>query len=115
MGVSIRVARWLRASGHDVVHLRDEGLQRLTDRDVFAKAVAEERVVNTFDLDFGEIIAAGQGRMTSVILFRLHNARSQHVIERLADALSNSSEPLLQGAIVVVEDSRYRVRRLPID
>jgi len=29
MGVSRRVIEWLRAAGHDAVHLRDEGLKRL--------------------------------------------------------------------------------------
>lgn len=69
MGVSMRVVEWLRTSGHDVLHLRDEGLQRLSDGDIFSKAVAEDRVVLTFDLDFGEIIAAGRGRMTRSFYF----------------------------------------------
>jgi predicted nuclease of predicted toxin-antitoxin system len=29
MGISQRVVEWLRTKGHDAVHLRDEGLQRL--------------------------------------------------------------------------------------
>jgi predicted nuclease of predicted toxin-antitoxin system len=29
MGISLRTVEWLREKGHDVVHLRDEGLQRL--------------------------------------------------------------------------------------
>jgi predicted nuclease of predicted toxin-antitoxin system len=35
MGVSWRVIEWLRAGGHDAVHLRDEGLQRLPNGDIF--------------------------------------------------------------------------------
>src|SRR5438552_2782804 len=34
MGVSMRVIEWLRTAGHDVVHLRDEGLQRLPNGDI---------------------------------------------------------------------------------
>jgi hypothetical protein len=30
MGVSLRVVEWLRGRREDVVHLRDEGLQRLS-------------------------------------------------------------------------------------
>ena len=29
MGVSQQVVEWLRMNGHEAVHLRDEGLQRL--------------------------------------------------------------------------------------
>ncbi len=114
MGVSLRVVDWLRSQGHDCVHLRDEGLQRLPNGEVFAKAVAEKRVVLTFDLDFGELAAMASGRAASVIVFRLRNARANHVIERLSAALGQIVEPLEEGAVVVIEESRIRIRELPI-
>lgn len=114
MGVSIGVVEWLRRQGHDCTHLRDEGLQRISNGEIFAKAASESRVVLTFDLDFGEIAALTAGRKGSVIVFRLRNTRSSHVVERLAAVLGDSVEELEQGAVVVVEDSRHRVRRMPI-
>jgi uncharacterized protein (DUF433 family) len=41
MGVSQQVVEWLRAHGHDAVHLRDEGLQRLPNDEIFQKAGRE--------------------------------------------------------------------------
>jgi predicted nuclease of predicted toxin-antitoxin system len=114
MGVSQRVVEWLRTQGHDAVHLRDEGLQCLPNGEIFRKAGSEQRIVLTFDLDFGEILAGSAGQIISVILFRLRNTRSDFVIQRLDDVLSHSSADLTQGAIIVVEDGRHRVRRLPI-
>ncbi|HET6878841.1 MAG TPA: DUF5615 family PIN-like protein [Pirellulales bacterium] len=114
MGVSIRVVEWLRCGGHEVVHLREEGLQKLPNGDIFQKAVREQRIVLTFDLDFGEILAGCAGQLVSVILFRLHNTRTEFVIRRLGDVLMQSSNDLSNGAIVVVEDARHRVRKLPI-
>ena len=114
MGVSMRVVEWLRSTGHDVVHLREQGLHRLPDSEIFAKAQRERRVVLTFDLDFGEIVAATGVKTASVILFRLKNTRSQHVIGRLEAVLARSSADVERGAIVVVEDWRHRVRRLPL-
>jgi len=113
MGVSQRVVEWLRTNGHDAVHLRDEGLHRLPNGEIFHKAEREERIVLTFDLDFGEILAACAGEIVSVVLFRLRNTRTEFVIRRLEDVLDGSSEALVEGAIVVVEDGRYRVRKLP--
>jgi predicted nuclease of predicted toxin-antitoxin system len=55
MGVSQRVVEWLRATGHEAVHLRDEGLHRLPNGDIFRKGFDEQRIVLTFDLDFGEM------------------------------------------------------------
>ena len=91
MGVSMRIVEWLRTKGHDILHLREEGLQRFSDEDIFKKATSEQRIILTFDLDFGEIIALSGGRMVSVILFRLHNTRVPHVIRRLKSVLDESS------------------------
>ena len=68
----------------------------------------------TFDLDFGEIVAVSGGRSVSVILFRLRNTRADFVVQRLKAVLQPSSEVLAQGAVVLVEDGRHRVRRMPI-
>ena len=114
MGVSWRVVDWLRQRGDDVVHLRDQALQRLPDSDVFAKATAEGRVVLTFDLDFGEIVAHLRSTRTSVVLFRLRDARPERVIARLEPVLRESAHALDRGAVVSVEDGRHRVRLLPI-
>ena len=114
MGVSQRVLQWLRAAGHDASHLREQGLHRLANGAIFQKAFAEQRIVLTFDLDFGEIVSACAGEIVSVILFRLHNTRTEFVIDRLAAVLSQSSADLAAGCIIVVEETRLRVRKLPI-
>ncbi len=114
MGVSMRVVGWLRSEGHDTVHLREQGSQRLPNGRIFAKAHQERRVVLTFDLDFGELLAATASKIVSVVLFRLRNTRTDHVIMRLQHVLSESSDELEQGAVVLVEDGRHRVRKLPI-
>jgi len=114
MGVSLKVVDWLRAEGHDCVHLRDEALQCLPNGEVFTKAIGEDRIVLTFDLDFGELAAMSSGRAASVIVFRLRNARADHVIERLSVALEHEAVPLRQGAVVLIEETRIRVRELPI-
>jgi predicted nuclease of predicted toxin-antitoxin system len=114
VGVSLGLVRWLRGQGHDAVHLRDEGLHRLSDGEIFQKAASEGRVILTFDLDFGEIVALADSAQPSVIVFRLRNTRTAHVIERLSEALRSSANAVDLGAVVVVEESRHRIRRLPI-
>jgi predicted nuclease of predicted toxin-antitoxin system len=114
MGVGLRIVDWLRKAGHDAVHLRDQGLQRLPNGQIFAKAKQESRVILTFDLDFGEIVALSGGEMVSVVLFRLNNTSTPFVIGRLSQVLADAGEALHSGAIVVVEDHRHRIRRLPL-
>ncbi len=56
MNIPVSVAEWLRRDGHDTVHIRERGGTRMTNREVFAVATRESRVMVTFDLDFGEIV-----------------------------------------------------------
>jgi len=114
MGVALRIVERLRAQGHDIIHLREEGLHRIPNGAIFDKAAAERRILLTFDLDFGEILALSGGRSVSVVLFRLHNTRTPHVLARLEKVLKDSGRALEQGAVVVIEESRHRVRRLPL-
>lgn len=114
MGVAQRVVEKLRAGGHDAVHLREQGLHRHADEQVLAQAEAERRILLTFDLDFGELLALSGGQAPSVVLFRLRNTRADRVWERLRQALESAEEELAQGAIVVVDDRTIRIRRLPI-
>ena len=71
MGVAVRVGTWLREQGHDSVHLRDQGLQRLPNGEIFTKAISES-------------------------------------------LLADCSGVLEEGAVVVVVESRHRVRSLPV-
>lgn len=59
VGISMSAVRALRSYGHEVVHLSEEHLERLLDPAILEKARQEERLVLTFDLDFGELLATG--------------------------------------------------------
>lgn len=114
MGVSRSTTARLRELGHDAVHLRDLHLERLPDREILERTRQEGRIVLTFDLDFGDLLAAGALPFPSVVIFRLHDQTPTSVNPRLEQVLTECQEPLTSGAIVIVEDARYRVRRLPI-
>ncbi|HWQ70026.1 MAG TPA: DUF5615 family PIN-like protein [Patescibacteria group bacterium] len=114
MGISMSTVRALRQQGHEVVHLREEGLGRLPDAAILAKARQEQRIVLTFDLDFGDLLALGGHEFPSVIIFRLHNEIPSFITITLLNVLAQRAQVLLEGAIMIVEDTRYRIRRLPI-
>lgn len=114
MGLAESTARFLRMDGHDAIHLREQGLQRLPDEGIVAKAVDENRIVLTHDLDFGRIVALSGERLPSVITFRLSDMRAPNVNRYLANLLTRFSEELELGALVSVQDDSIRVRRLPV-
>jgi len=114
MGVSKSTVRMLREQGHDVVHLGEEGLGRLPDSAVLEKATKEGRIVLTFDLDFGDLLAACTACLASVVIFRMRNQTPASLNSRLLQILSECERALAQGIVVIVEDARYRLRRFPI-
>jgi predicted nuclease of predicted toxin-antitoxin system len=114
MGLARSSASWLRAQGFDAVHLREQNLQRLTDAEIIEKALAENRVILTHDLDFTRIVALSGSRTPSVMTFRLSDMRSDQVNLRLADVLARFGEILEAGALISVTDQSIRVRRLPV-
>lgn len=116
MGVSPATAAHLRSLGHDAVHLHELGLDGLPDQNIVTKATAEGRVVVTYDLGFGRILALQKLANPSVILFRVDRWSTARMNLFLPWLLEHYAEELRAGAIVVVEsdDPRIRVRVLPI-
>ncbi|NCR39704.1 MAG: hypothetical protein GPJ21_07450 [Microcystis aeruginosa W13-11] len=114
MGISLRTVSWLREQGYDVVHLRDEGLQTLSDQEILAKAKREKRIILTVDLDFSQLLAISGYNLPSVILFRLGNENYNLSNQRLTIVLRDYTKALKTGAIVSVTDRIFRIRFLPI-
>ena len=56
----------------------------------------------------------GSHDAVQVIAFRLRITRALHVIDRLATVLAQSTVAPARGAVISLEESRYRIRFLPI-
>jgi predicted nuclease of predicted toxin-antitoxin system len=111
MGVSPRTVAFLRELGHEAVRLNEIGLDHAVDADVVGHAVRHGQIVLTFDLDYPALLTLQPARRTSAIVFRTVNADPMWVNSRLSQSLPLIQEVLEQGAIVVVEDARVRIRR----
>jgi predicted nuclease of predicted toxin-antitoxin system len=94
--------------------VRTLGLQRASDPQVVKQARADGSILLSFDLDFGDLLALGVMDKPSAILFRLADQRPESVNERLSAILNQRITELESGALILVEDTRYRVRKLPI-
>ncbi len=115
MGISPLTIAFLRSHGHEAKHLHEEGLDRMPDSEILAKARVEGCVLLTSDLDFGEIAIASRSPLPSVIIFRLQPPmRADKVNRYLERVLDQYAIDLNQGAIISVTEGQIRVRRLPL-
>ena len=114
-GLSPRLVQLLTAAGHDVLHVRDLALTSATDPTILARAVADERVLVTLDTDFGALVAHSGAQLPSIVLFRGNiTRRTERQASLFLANIDAVAEDLKAGAVVVIGDSRVRVRRLPI-
>ena len=87
----------------------------LSDRAVIEQANKENRIIITFDKDFGELIFKERLKVKGLILLRIAPASPEHIAERIRHTLSQV--PPLENKIVTVREDRTRATplRRPIE
>ena len=101
----------LRQRGHDVLRIR-EAAPGSPDSDVLARALAEKRLLITFDKDFGELVFRDSAKAShGIVLFRIAQPSSVVVAEKVAAILGSRDD--WSGHFSVADDSTIRMRSLP--
>jgi predicted nuclease of predicted toxin-antitoxin system len=104
----------LQNAGWSAVHWSTVGDPKATDRTIMDWAEANGYVVFTHDLDFGTILALTHKTGPSVLQARSQDVLPDHLGNLVIAALGQHESDLESGALVVVEESKNRVRILPI-
>ena len=101
----------LRESGYNVAWVHEDARGSKDDQ-ILARAQTEQRIVVTFDKDFGELAFRSKLPANSgVILFRISAPSSQYIAQAAVQAIGSRTD--WAGHFSVVEDHRIRMTPLP--
>jgi len=114
MNLSPDWATLLEREGWSAVHWSAVGDPGAADRTIMDWAVANGYVVFTHDLDFGTTLALTHQTGPSVFQVRAQDVLSDHLEATVIAALRQHETDLEDGALVVVDQKKSRVRVLPI-
>jgi len=109
-----QLGKRLQTQGHSYRHVGDIGMACATDAAIMQAAQMNDEVIITHDLDYGNLLAFSGEAAPSVIIYRVRNTHPENLFARIVKIWAEIEKPLLDGAIVVIEDAALRIRPLPI-
>lgn len=108
--ISHRAADFIRAAGHDVVTVRDQGLRGTTDERLFEICADEGRVLITLDHDFGQVLRFPPEASAGIVVLEL-GPRATHtaLLSRVRDLLIVLGTQSPDRELWIVEAGRVRI------
>jgi len=105
------LADLLARDGHDVQDVLAEDLGGAADPRIVTQAADEGRMLLTFDTDFADIRDYPIGTHAGIAVFRLRDQRWRTLEPAVRRLLAQAQQVDLQGALVIVDAMRIRMRR----
>ena len=100
--------------GWESIHWSSVGDPKATDRTIMEWGLKNGYCVITNDLDFGDILAVTDAQGPSVVQFRTQDLSPAHIKPILLTVLKQFKRYLESGALISVDETRSRVRILPL-
>lgn len=104
----------LQEAGYQIRRVTDFIPANSSDKKIVELAIQQASVIVTQDLDFSAIIAQSGMVRPSVVSLRVGNAKPETIARILATILPQIEKDLIDGSIVSIEETEFRVRKLPI-
>jgi predicted nuclease of predicted toxin-antitoxin system len=102
----------LRNAGFEAIHWSNIGLAFAPDEEIMSYATSNGYMVLTNDLDFGSTLVMTRAGKPSVVQLRVDDLDPLVLGQRVIGALRELGPELMEGALVTVEETRIRLRRL---
>ncbi len=104
----------LEKEGVEAIHWSKVGKLNASDEVLFRWAAVNDYVVFTNDLDFGTMLAANKTKCPSVIQVRTQDVTPENLSPKVFSILKKFNKELISGALITIDESKARVRVLPL-
>ena len=99
----------LRASGHDVMTVFEQGLRSCSDPVVLDACHSEGRALMSLDLDFSNILQFPPERYSGLIVLRLHKPGPRATMSLVRRLLPHFETVPVVGRLWIVDQQRIRI------
>ena len=107
--IYLKVVSALTRKSIDIISIREIN-SGASDSTVLKTAEAQNRILITFDADFGELIFRQKLKAKGVILLKLVPKSSQHIAETIENILGTQAK--IEGHFLIVRENKIRVLTL---
>lgn len=114
MNLATAWATALSGDGIQARHWQDIGERTAPDHEILAWARTHDHVVLTLDLDFQQLLFATRARGPSVVLLRVRDPLAGSLPAKVRQTLIENAASLQEGSLIVIDENRSRIRRLPL-
>lgn len=97
-----------------VRHWQDVGGKSAPDLEILEWARNNGHIVLTLDLDFQQLLFATRAHGPSVVLLRVRDPMAPPLPAKVRQVLLENTTHLADGCLIVIDEIRSRVRRLPL-
>lgn len=111
--ISPLTVKMVRKEGYDIKRGSEIGLKGSNDEEIVAYAQKGERIILTFDLDFGEIYYFASKINIGILILRIKPQTVEHANEVLQQFLRAKviETEKLQKSLVILDERKYRHRK----
>jgi len=114
MNISPKWVNVLTGKGIPAIHWSSIGLPNASDMEIMNFARENDFIVLTHDLDFGAILFVINGQKPSVVQLRINDIYPEIDSDYLISALNSVKTELEQGALLIIDTKKTRIRILPL-
>jgi len=114
MNISPKWVNVLTGKGIPAIHWSSIGLPNASDMEIMNFARENDFIVLTYDLDFGAILFVINGQKPSVVQLRINDIYPEIDSDYLISALNSVKTELEQGALLIIDTKKTRIRILPL-